>query len=138
MVEIVPATSSGRGDPIGEEADNGVIVERREKFSAVCKWQIREFSKMKQRTTRCLYSKYFEVGGFDCRLLVYPAGPFPFALIHNSCSASPSESLLPSNSIQGMGLGQLVFIDSAQSRSTRWARQNYQLCLFTLPPIMSP
>lgn len=74
MVEIAQASSSGRGDPIGEEADNGVVVERREKFSAVCKWQIKEFSKMKQRTTRCLYSKYFEVGGFDCRLLVYPAG----------------------------------------------------------------
>lgn len=78
MVEIVPASSSGRADPVGEEADNGVTIERREKFSAVCKWQIKEFSKMKQRTTRCLYSKYFEVGGFDCRLLVYPAGKMSF------------------------------------------------------------
>lgn len=76
MVEFVPATSSGRGDPVGEEADNGIVIERREKFSAVCKWQIKEFSKMKQRTTRCLYSRYFEVGGFDCRLLVYPAGAY--------------------------------------------------------------
>ena len=82
MVEFVPATSSGRGDPIGEEADNGIVIERREKFSAVCKWQIKEFSKMKQRTTRCLYSRYFEVGGFDCRLLVYPAGKMPIALSH--------------------------------------------------------
>lgn len=74
MVEFAPASSTGRGDPSGEEADGGISVERREKYSAVCKWLIPAFSKLKQRTTRCLWSKYFEVGGYDCRLLVYPAG----------------------------------------------------------------
>ena len=74
MVEIAPASTSARGDPSGEEADGGISVERREKHSAVCKWLIPAFSKLKQRTTRCLWSKYFEVGGYDCRLLVYPAG----------------------------------------------------------------
>ena len=62
MVEIVPANSSGRADPSGEEADGGITIERREKYSAVCKWLIPNFSKLKQRTTRCLWSKYFEVG----------------------------------------------------------------------------
>ena len=73
-MEVVPANSSGRADPSGEEADGGITIERREKYSAVCKWLIPNFSKLKQRTTRCLWSKYFEVGGYDCRLLVYPAG----------------------------------------------------------------
>ncbi len=75
MVEIQPATAtSSRPDPSGEDCDNGVSIERREKYSAVCKWRIEQFSTKLKRTTRCLYSKYFEVGGFDCRLLVYPAG----------------------------------------------------------------
>lgn len=74
MVEIQPATVSARPDSSGEDCDNGVTIERREKYSAVCKWRIEQFSTKLKRTTRCLYSKYFEVGGFDCRLLVYPAG----------------------------------------------------------------
>jgi hypothetical protein len=77
MVEIQPATISSRPDSSGEDCDNGVTIERREKYSAVCKWRIEQFSTKLKRTTRCLYSKYFEVGGFDCRLLVYPAGNFP-------------------------------------------------------------
>lgn len=74
MVEIVPATGSARNDPTGEEADAGVSVEHKEECSAVCRWVIPGFSKLKQRTTRCLWSRYFEVGGYDCRLLVYPTG----------------------------------------------------------------
>lgn len=74
MVEIVPATSATRSDPSGEEADAGVSVEHREDCSAICRWTIPGFSKLKQRTTKCLWSKYFEVGGYDCRLLVYPTG----------------------------------------------------------------
>ena len=75
MVEIQPAaTITTRPDASGEDCDNGVTIERREKYSAVCKWRIEQFSTKLKRTTRCLYSKYFEVGGFDCRLLVYPAG----------------------------------------------------------------
>ena len=75
MVEIQPAAPiTTRPDASGEDCDNGVTIERREKYSAVCKWRIEQFSTKLKRTTRCLYSKYFEVGGFDCRLLVYPAG----------------------------------------------------------------
>lgn len=39
--------------------------------SVSCKWNICGFSTTKQKT---LWSKYFEVGGYDCRLLVYPTG----------------------------------------------------------------
>ncbi|KAK6927548.1 MATH/TRAF domain [Dillenia turbinata] len=48
-----------------------VTVDRRGDFSAICKWTVHNFPKIK---ARALWSKYFEVGGFDCRLLVYPKG----------------------------------------------------------------
>ncbi|KAA8525494.1 hypothetical protein F0562_007349 [Nyssa sinensis] len=48
-----------------------VTVERCGEFAAVCKWSIFNFPKVK---ARALWSKYFEVGGYDCRLLVYPKG----------------------------------------------------------------
>ncbi|XP_019230325.1 PREDICTED: uncharacterized protein LOC109211257 isoform X2 [Nicotiana attenuata] len=48
-----------------------VTVERRSEYGAVCKWAIANFTRVK---ARALWSKYFEVGGFDCRLLVYPKG----------------------------------------------------------------
>ncbi|KAK6786300.1 hypothetical protein RDI58_014825 [Solanum bulbocastanum] len=48
-----------------------VTVERRSAYGAVCKWAIANFTRVK---ARALWSKYFEVGGFDCRLLVYPKG----------------------------------------------------------------
>ncbi|XP_076917013.1 uncharacterized protein LOC143576923 [Bidens hawaiensis] len=48
-----------------------VTIERRGEFAAVCRWTIFNFPRVK---TRILWSKYFEVGGYDCRLLVYPKG----------------------------------------------------------------
>ena len=39
--------------------------------AALCRWQIPLFSKIKARQ---LWSPYFEVGGYDCRLLLYPKG----------------------------------------------------------------
>lgn len=48
-----------------------VVVERRGEYTAVCKWAIGNFHKIK---ARALWSKYFEVGGYDCRLLIYPKG----------------------------------------------------------------
>ncbi len=97
MVEIQPATAtSSRPDPSGEDCDNGVSIERREKYSAVCKWRIEQFSTKLKRTTRCLYSKYFEVGGFDCRLLVYPAGePRTWSghrMVCDPCSFKPTKA----------------------------------------------
>ncbi|KAL8130006.1 hypothetical protein V2J09_019161 [Rumex salicifolius] len=68
----VPATSE---DPAVPSTSNGgqesIAVERRGDFSAVCRWTVTNFPKIK---ARALWSKYFEVGGFDCRLLVYPKG----------------------------------------------------------------
>ncbi|KAL2236216.1 UNVERIFIED_CONTAM: hypothetical protein Sindi_1353800 [Sesamum indicum] len=52
-------------------ASESVVVERRGDYSALCKWTIANFPKIK---SRALWSKYFEVGGFDCRLLIYPKG----------------------------------------------------------------
>ncbi|XP_073138267.1 uncharacterized protein [Henckelia pumila] len=52
-------------------AAESVMVERRGDYSALCKWTISHFPKLK---SRALWSKYFEVGGFDCRLLIYPKG----------------------------------------------------------------
>ncbi|GMP94503.1 hypothetical protein CsSME_00043948 [Camellia sinensis var. sinensis] len=62
-------------DPaVSRDATGGqesVTVERHGEFAAVCKWSIFNFPKVK---ARALWSKYFEVGGYDCRLLVYPKG----------------------------------------------------------------
>lgn len=55
----------------GGGAQESVTVERRGEFSAVCRWTVQNFPRIK---ARALWSKYFEVGGYDCRLLVYPKG----------------------------------------------------------------
>ena len=55
----------------GEEADGGVVIKQHSEYSASCRWTIQALAKRKQRT---LYSRYFSVGGYDWRLLVYPAG----------------------------------------------------------------
>ncbi|MCO5581700.1 hypothetical protein L7F22_035589 [Adiantum nelumboides] len=54
-----------------EGGQESVVVERRGDHSAICKWTISQFTKVK---ARALWSRYFEVGGYDCRLLVYPKG----------------------------------------------------------------
>ena len=70
-MELALTASSTRADPQGEEAEGGVIVTHHNRDSASCRWIIQQVSKVKQRT---LWSKYFLVGGYDWRLLVYPAG----------------------------------------------------------------
>ncbi|GKU87297.1 hypothetical protein SLEP1_g1720 [Rubroshorea leprosula] len=52
-------------------AQETVTVERRADYSVVCRWTVHNFPRIK---ARALWSKYFEVGGYDCRLLVYPKG----------------------------------------------------------------
>lgn len=54
-----------------EAGQESVVVERKGDHAAICKWTIAQFGKVK---ARALWSKYFEVGGYDCRLLVYPKG----------------------------------------------------------------
>ncbi|KAF2287241.1 hypothetical protein GH714_039425 [Hevea brasiliensis] len=52
-------------------AQETVTVDRRGEYSAVCRWTVHNFPRIK---ARALWSKYFEVGGYDCRLLIYPKG----------------------------------------------------------------
>ncbi|XP_047329533.1 uncharacterized protein LOC124932866 isoform X2 [Impatiens glandulifera] len=69
---LTPATEdlAASRDPTGGGQES-VLVERRGDFAAICKWNIQNLPKLK---ARALWSKYFEVGGYDCRLLVYPKG----------------------------------------------------------------
>ncbi|TKY74745.1 MATH domain and coiled-coil domain-containing protein [Spatholobus suberectus] len=55
----------------GGGAQETVAVDRRGEYSAVCRWTVHNFPRIK---ARALWSKYFEVGGYDCRLLIYPKG----------------------------------------------------------------
>ncbi|XP_057477174.1 uncharacterized protein LOC130764897 [Actinidia eriantha] len=67
----VPAAEDPAVSRDGAGGQESVVVERRGDSAAVCKWTISNFPKVK---ARALWSKYFEVGGYDCRLLVYPKG----------------------------------------------------------------
>lgn len=60
-----PAAASREG---GQES---IVVERRNGYSAFCRWTVAQFPKIK---ARALWSRYFDVGGYDCRLLIYPKG----------------------------------------------------------------
>ncbi|KAF8407158.1 hypothetical protein HHK36_006284 [Tetracentron sinense] len=66
----IPAAEEpvGSRDGCGQES---VTLERRGDHSVVCRWTVCNFPKVK---ARALWSRYFEVGGYDCRLLVYPRG----------------------------------------------------------------
>ncbi|KAI9106664.1 hypothetical protein K1719_022192 [Acacia pycnantha] len=59
------------GSRDGGGAQEAVTVARRGEYSSVCRWTIHNFLRIK---ARALWSKYFEVGGYDCRLLIYPKG----------------------------------------------------------------
>ncbi|KAJ4958148.1 hypothetical protein NE237_025259 [Protea cynaroides] len=72
--KTVSASISAAEEPAGSREGGGqesVSVERRGDHSAVCRWMVINFPKVK---ARALWSRYFEVGGYDCRLLVYPKG----------------------------------------------------------------
>ncbi|KAK6162064.1 hypothetical protein DH2020_001905 [Rehmannia glutinosa] len=66
-----PLRDAASAASVATTAADSVVVERRGDCSALCKWTIANFPKIK---SRALWSKYFEVGGFDCRLLIYPKG----------------------------------------------------------------
>lgn len=68
----VPAADDvAAGERDGGGAQETVTVDRRGEYSAVCRWTVQNFPRIK---ARALWSKYFEVGGYDCRLLIYPKG----------------------------------------------------------------
>ncbi|KAF9625012.1 hypothetical protein IFM89_017061 [Coptis chinensis] len=48
-----------------------VTITKKNDYSATCKWSVTNFSKIK---ARALWSRYFQVGNYDCRLLIYPKG----------------------------------------------------------------
>ena len=50
---------------------DAVEVERSGEHSVLCRWRVHGISKVR---ARALWSHYFAVGGYDCRLLVYPKG----------------------------------------------------------------
>lgn len=55
-----------------KKVEENLTVDRRNKFSARCTWTIPDVKgKIKQKA---VWSKYFDVGGYDCRLLLYPGG----------------------------------------------------------------
>lgn len=75
MVELGPAQEITRDDGPGNNAvTDDLIIERHGvgTHSVTCKWNIVGFGGSNKQ--KVLYSKYFEVGGYDCRLLVYPSG----------------------------------------------------------------
>ena len=82
-----------RGDAPGNEAEE-LNVTRPNPFSATVTWRIGwNQAKAKQK---CLQSKYVEVGGKDCRLLVYPsgkpeAGPYAALLRNAPSNTVPSQ-----------------------------------------------
>ncbi|KAL5729639.1 hypothetical protein ACHQM5_002563 [Ranunculus cassubicifolius] len=62
----------GGGDGTsGAASQESITVERRGDHSLICRWTVHNFAKVKART---LWSRYFQLGGYDCRLLVYPKG----------------------------------------------------------------
>jgi len=61
-----------RLDPSGNSEAEVLTVDRSQESSATVTWKFNWYqAKQKQK---CLQSKYVEVGGKDCRLLVYPFG----------------------------------------------------------------
>ena len=55
-----------------KKQDGNLTVDKRNDFSARCIWTIPDVKgKIK---LKAVWSKYFDVGGYDCRLLVYPGG----------------------------------------------------------------
>ncbi|CAN1287796.1 Ubiquitin C-terminal hydrolase 13 [Linum perenne] len=64
-------TSSSAAAAASSSSSSSAIVDRRGEYSAICRWTVHNFPRVK---ARALWSKYFEVGGYDCRLLIYPKG----------------------------------------------------------------
>lgn len=65
-----------------KKVEGNLSVERRNEFSARCTWTIPDVKgKIKQKA---VWSKYFDVGGYDCRLLLYPGGMLFTAALHAS------------------------------------------------------
>ncbi|KAL5985714.1 hypothetical protein ACLOJK_027701 [Asimina triloba] len=69
--EPIGSSSGGGGGGSSSGSQESITVERRGPHYATCRWAISNFPRVK---ARALWSRYFDVGGYDCRLLVYPKG----------------------------------------------------------------
>ncbi|KAL6013438.1 hypothetical protein ACLOJK_003936 [Asimina triloba] len=69
--DAIPSSSCRDAGAGGATAPESISVERRGDCSVLCRWTVFQFPKAK---ARALWSRYFDVGGYDCRLLVYPKG----------------------------------------------------------------
>ncbi|XP_042059957.1 uncharacterized protein LOC121804468 [Salvia splendens] len=104
------SSSSSSAAAAAAAASDSVVVERRGDYSAICKWTIANFPKIK---SRALWSKYFEVGGFDCRLLIYPKGD--------------------SQALPGYVSIYLQIMDPRNTASSKWdCFASYRLCIENL------
>jgi hypothetical protein len=63
------SATSGAGAVSNSAPGEAGGVELRDEHSALCTWHLPEFTKTRARQ---MWSKYYEVGGYECRLLVYP------------------------------------------------------------------
>lgn len=79
----------GRGDSAStsEDSDGGIVIGRRSDGAALATWTIPNFSR--NRSLTLIRSKYFEIGGFDCRLLIYPGGKVFFNYSGTYCRTRP-------------------------------------------------
>ena len=96
MVEEVAGGPAAR-EPGGNEAEE-LHVTRPNAFSATIKWRVNwNQAKLRQK---CVQSKYVEVGGKDCRLLVYPSGmPSLVPLQHSGRPFPMRPGAVPVNSV---------------------------------------
>ena len=82
MAELDTGVCRSKGGVPVEESF--AVAPQADSHSACVRWSIPNFSGLTSKSTRCLWSKYFDVGGYDCRVLVYPAG---LALLWQSIKA---------------------------------------------------
>jgi hypothetical protein len=70
--QVVPRSDGPGNKEIVQEGPLVIVQHGPGGHKVSCKWNIAAFASINKQ--KMLYSKYFEVGGYDCRLLVYPTG----------------------------------------------------------------
>ncbi|KAK1300758.1 hypothetical protein QJS10_CPB13g00339 [Acorus calamus] len=68
---VAATTAAEDPSPPPSTSQETMAVDRRSPHAASCRWTVPGFPRIK---ARALWSRYFDVGGYDCRLLVYPRG----------------------------------------------------------------
>lgn len=83
MLEDISGGVARLDPPANNEAEV-LTVGMKKNSSATVTWKI-NWNQAKQKQ-KCLQSKYVEVGGKDCRLLVYPFGELLHLVLAGCCS----------------------------------------------------